>query len=262
MGKSGDLSADTDGRELRRLGDFLFVWGKSSRTITHLGLFLLGSFLLHVLGFYLFQVVYPSTSFLEPVPSKVTLLDETRPAVSSLLREVGDRLVYLRPASLKADARAELSDYSVRFEPSFAGRALEFRPLPEVKSFEGFSGKKEVPVSIVVLPAVDAGPGPERAENRAGDESGFSRWTVRGGLEGREVLNPEQFTEALPELKTAPAVVLSIGVGPEGAVRFVLPRVGGARPDFDGIAAVVKQRMKFEARPGTAIAWGDLVIDR
>ena len=54
------------------------------------------SLVIHLMGFYLFQVVYPASGRLEPEPYRVTLLDESQASVSALLRNVEDRLVYLR----------------------------------------------------------------------------------------------------------------------------------------------------------------------
>lgn len=259
MGKSGELSADRDAENLRRDDDLLFAWGKRPRLIVHFGFFLLGSFLVHALGFYLFQVKYPDAAILAPTPDRVTLLDETRPAVNGLLREVGDRLVYVSPASSGAGSRAELKDFSVRFEPSFAGRELQFQPLPEDGVREELSGKKDHPESRVVLPPIDSG---RAAEKPPAGGPAEPRWRLSGGLEDRGVPDPRQFEKALPELKSPPEINLWIGVGPEGSVRFLLPRAGEARPDFDAVAGAVKQHLKFAPRPGSGIAWGSLVIDR
>jgi hypothetical protein len=113
--------------------------GRGSVVAKYFGLFVAVSFAVHWFGFYLFQVVYPVTGRVEPVPRRVTVLDPTQPAVAALMRQVDDRVVFLRPASSGSDVRVNLGDHSVRFRPSFADRPPAFRAkkveaVPEPKT--------------------------------------------------------------------------------------------------------------------------------
>ena len=89
--------------------------------------------LVHAVGFYMFQVNAPSSARGEAHSAKVTMLDPNDGATAALLREVDDRLVFLRPASLGTGSRLRIEDLSVTFEPSFLEGRVEFRP-PAVES--------------------------------------------------------------------------------------------------------------------------------
>jgi len=111
-------------------GRLLFQWSDHRVPVLPLGIFLVIALGAHLFGFYLFQVVYPVSGRVEPVPGRVRLLDPAQPAVSALMRQIDDRLVFLRPASSGADVRVDLRDYAVPFRPSFSGRELKFRRMP------------------------------------------------------------------------------------------------------------------------------------
>jgi hypothetical protein len=108
-------------------GALVFDWTGKGGIAAHFGLFAAVSFVVHALGFYLFQVVYPVTGRVEPVPSRVQLLDPAQPSVAGLMRQIDDRLVFLRPASSGSGVRVDLNDYTVQFRPSFAERPIGFR---------------------------------------------------------------------------------------------------------------------------------------
>lgn len=97
--------------------------------------FIVLSLLLHASGFYLFQVVYPSSGRLEPFPARVLILDDKNAANAILLQELNDRLVFLQPASTGSESRKSIDDFSVSFRPSFANRTPPFRK-PEIKKEE------------------------------------------------------------------------------------------------------------------------------
>ena len=105
----------------------IFPWTRKYPGIFWLWGFLVLSLLLHVTGFYLFQVVYPSSGRVEPFPARVLILDSSNPDNASLLQELNDRLVFLRPASEGSESRKNVDDFSVSFKPSFVNRVPLFR---------------------------------------------------------------------------------------------------------------------------------------
>lgn len=123
--------------------------------------FLVVSLLLHATGFYLFQVVYPSSGRLEPFPARVLILDDKNVANAILLQELNDRLVFLQPASTGSESRKGIGDFSVSFRPSFANRPPPFRE-PVLKD-KGSSDPGAIPLPdrLIVIP-------PFRAEEQAG----------------------------------------------------------------------------------------------
>lgn len=112
-------------------GAFIFSWEHKHPGTFWLWGFIVLSLLFHVAGFYLFQVVYPSSGRVEPFPSRVLILDEKNPANAILLQELNDRLVFLQPASDGSKSRKNMDDFAVPFRPSFVGRKPPFKkPLP------------------------------------------------------------------------------------------------------------------------------------
>ncbi|MCP5554091.1 MAG: hypothetical protein H7A54_10625 [Akkermansiaceae bacterium] len=108
----------------------IFRWTLGPKGSGLLGLFLLTSFVIHVAGFYLFQVVYPTPTRVDPVPVSVTLVTPGSPGLITFFQQIEDRRVHLRPASATVAPLVKLSDHSARFRPSFLDRGVEWIPLP------------------------------------------------------------------------------------------------------------------------------------
>ncbi len=106
----------------------VFDWSKDRWIGWHVAFFIIFSLVLHGSSFYLFQVVYPSPVRVEQEPAKITILDESDPAIRFVLQRVRDRTVYLRPPSDASTVRQELSDHNVRFAPSFESIGPRFLP--------------------------------------------------------------------------------------------------------------------------------------
>lgn len=85
----------------------------------YLTLFLVFSVTIHGAGFYLFQVVYPAPSRLEPDQDALTILDRSDSRVRALLLRLRDRTIYLEPPSDESDVRLSLGDHQVRFTSTF-----------------------------------------------------------------------------------------------------------------------------------------------
>ncbi len=141
-------------------GRLVFSWSRRPPGGFWLWGFVVLSLLLHATGFYLFQVVYPSSGRLEPFPARVLILDDENAANATLLQELNDRLVFLQPASTGSESRKGIDDFSVSFRPSFANRIPPFRkPQGE--------GKGVMPGELSVLPPFRA----EQAEALAEPEA-------------------------------------------------------------------------------------------
>jgi len=66
-------------------GDLLFHWERPRRRQFAIAGFLLLSALLHALGFYIFQIVYPPPIALLPPPAQVTVIAPTTPEATTFL---------------------------------------------------------------------------------------------------------------------------------------------------------------------------------
>lgn len=131
---------------------FIFSWTRKHPGIFWLWGFLILSLLLHATGFYLFQVVYPSSGRVEPFPSRVLILDEKNPANAILLQKLNDRLVFLQPASNGSSGRKNLSDFSVSFRPSFLNRTPPFQKPTVTKPGISKSTAMDLPAQSTIFP--------------------------------------------------------------------------------------------------------------
>ena len=105
----------------------VFDWWHRQKAFFHIAIFLVLSGVLHVFGFYVFQVVYPPGGKVEPVPDRLTVLDPSDPEVHAMMGKLQDRVVFLRPASEDSDLRPSIDDYSIRFEPSYSNRKPDLK---------------------------------------------------------------------------------------------------------------------------------------
>ncbi len=99
---------------------FIFSWLPPKNTGRTLFAFLTFSCVIHFLGFYLFNVVYPSGIRNELHPNQITLLDSSDAEVQAFLERAYDRGVFLLPPSLNSSSKIKISDYNINFVPSFA----------------------------------------------------------------------------------------------------------------------------------------------
>jgi len=136
--------------------ELVFSWRRRPPGGFWLWGFLVLSLLLHASGFYLFQVVYPSSGRLEPFPARVLILDNKNAANGTLLQELNDRLVFLQPASTDSESRKSIDDFTVSFRPSFANRTPPFRK-PTLKKEESNTPPEKVsPDKLSVYPIFQA----------------------------------------------------------------------------------------------------------
>ena len=202
------------------LGDgydgLMFRWRDRAGRPTGFALaFFLGiALLVHAVGFYLFQVNAPISARVEARSAKVTMLDHNDAATAALLREVDDRLVFLRPASMGTGSRLRIEDFSVTFEPSFLRGQVEFRP-PAGKSEKERLLAELLPQHGLVLPPVARhapGVAPKSTDDAAPDLSVV--YLMNGTLripdwEGEPTLEQAVAFFERQELKDHIAVVLT-----------------------------------------------------
>ena len=252
-------------------GGLLFAWSHSGPAV-HLGVFIAASLVAHLLGFYLFQVVYPSSGRLEPVPERIVLLDASEPAVASLMRQINDRLVFLRPGSESSVARVSLSDYAVRFSPSYPDYRPGFKvrsplevtasvPRPEPGARAALDLELVLPPVDRSVQALDGKGGASRAPDALLPPA---RWKLGGGLAGRALEKGDVFAGELDTRAEAGTLSgrLMLGVDAAGRVRHVMPAPGaengeprsGETPEM---RQWLRERLRFAPKPGAEIEWGE-----
>lgn len=217
----------------------MFAWSGGKSLVANFSVFLGVAVLIHLFGFYLFQVVYPVTARVEPVPSRVRILDPTEPAVAALMRQVDDRLIFLRSSAADSEARVSLADFSVEFQPSFVGRDLAYRPIPLAEATREAGQGMEA-----VLPPLN------RTEVMT--SSLLRIWRVGGGLAAREVRRPEALDEAIAQFgfRNEDRVRLSLSVDRRGDLRTVRPAEEEAYPRIDELVVLIRTHLRFERETG------------
>lgn len=229
-------------------GDTLvFSWARRHPGVFWMWGFLVLSLLLHATGFYLFQVVYPSSGRLEPFPAQVLILDKKNAANSVLLQELDDRLVFLQPASTDSESRKGIDDFTVSFQPSFAARTPPFRePVPPEAAPEPSN-----PPS-----AASTAPPPK------GEPTVHRRWSIAGDLSQRALVatQAKSLDDALASLGEGPEMVLDMVVSASGEVVQAIVKNGAEHPAADQIVNAVKTHLKFNPMVGNHSTKGAIRI--
>lgn len=237
MKPSSSSSSQSDDAYTEARGGLTFAWSGGKALVAHLGVFVAIALAIHLFGFYLFQVVYPVSSRVEPVPNRVRVLDPSQPAVAALMRQIEDRLILLNPASSDSEARVSLEDFSVAFRPSFIDRELGFRPIPLSGMIDREGGPELVLPPLAQLDIA---------------ESPLRMWRIGGGLSDRPVRRPEALDEAIANFgfKGETRVRLSLSVDRRGDLRSVRPTADEAYPRIDELVITVRTHLRFERAAG------------
>lgn len=164
--RAADALSSEDFLEQEKAG-LLFRWREAPGRGRGFALlfFVALALLVHVVGIYLFKVTAPVGARLEAQTAQVTMLDPADANTAALLREVDDRLVFLRPASQGTASRLSIEDYSVTFEPSFLQRRVPFRPPSEKMQTEQ-PFPELLPKDGLVLPPVTSDDPRNRSRDR------------------------------------------------------------------------------------------------
>ncbi|HEY0790021.1 MAG TPA: hypothetical protein VGD78_03045 [Chthoniobacterales bacterium] len=226
---------------MKQAAPFIFDWRRPRWDFRLPGLLLL-SLLGHLVGFYLFQVVYPSATVLLPTAASVAVLNPGREPDQKVLAwaDLADPGALTRPGF-----RPELVSRLVpKYQPSFADARPEFAPivpestdrLPPVFGPEGLLHTDKPPVQPEMLSF------PSRVEL---DDALRSRPSVDAPPlpPNREYLEP---------------TVLWVGVSEAGKVAFCFPWRSSGRSEADRRADDYVRALRF--RPANAFTWGKVRV--
>lgn len=137
---------------VEEMDGFVFSWSQRHSGSFWLWGFVVLSLILHATGFYLFQVVYPSSGRVEPFPARVLILDEKNPGNAILLQELNDRLTFLQPASNGSESRNVMDGFSISFRPSFADRTPPFKKPALRGAVEESAASMTIPGELSIFP--------------------------------------------------------------------------------------------------------------
>ncbi len=137
---------------VEEMDGFVFSWSQRYSGSFWLWGFVVLSLILHATGFYLFQVVYPSSGRVEPFPARVLILDEKNPGNAILLQELNDRLIFLQPASNGSESRNVMDGFAIMFRPSFADRTPPFKKPALGEAVVDSSASLTLPAELSIFP--------------------------------------------------------------------------------------------------------------
>ena len=230
----------------------LFNWGAPGRRNLAITGFLLGSFAAHVAGFYIFQIVYPSTVSLTPAPQRVNLVSANSDEGATLLRWVDAEDPALASTTRRpSDAKRYLFG-KIEHIPSYFAKEPPLQAAPPT------------PVDLRIPSAQPAGPAPvgsrvsAKAIGPIATKVAFSR---EFDSLGQPNFVPTNFKSAGNE--PPQNAQFRIAVDSQGVVRhcFRLNSSGDAALDEQARQHLALGR--FPARPsnGDALVWGIATIE-
>jgi len=223
---------------------FIFDWQKT-RWDYRLPVLIAISFLGHVLCFYLFHVVYPTTTSLLPPSAQITVLDPN----SSRDRRMLDWIEVNDPATLSAPRfdPSLVSKLTPRYKPSFSSLAPELKPAdnpedPAKGVTSIFSAEALIPMRM-------------RAEPTGSPKAFPSRLEIASTLKQR----PLDSSPVLPIAQTlAEPTSFFIGVNPEGEVGFIFLRTSSGNKSLDEEARSFLKALRFQPAPRRD--WGVITL--
>jgi TonB family protein len=110
--------------------NLIFAWDQPRRRRLALAGFLAGSFLLHALCFYLFQIIYPPAVALLPPPGRVTVIAPNTEEGRVLLRWLEAEDPALASTTQPAVDGKSLTMPTIQHAPSYLARQPALREMP------------------------------------------------------------------------------------------------------------------------------------
>ena len=223
---------------------FIFDWRKA-RWDYRLPVLIAISLLSHVLCFYLFHVVYPTTTSLLPPSAQITVLDPNSARDRSLL----DWLEVNDPTTVSAPRfdPSLVSKLVPRYKPSFSSLATELKPWDASEN-----PPKDLPSIFSAEMLI-----PMRIQPQATDspETFPSHLDIASTLQQRPLVS----LPPLPVVLTlAEPSSFFIGVNPEGDVDFLFLRTSSGSNSIDETAESYIRKLRF--KPGPRRDWGVVTI--
>ncbi len=220
---------------------FIFDWQKS-RWDYRLPVLIAISFIGHIFCFYVFRVVYPTTTSLLPPSAQVTVLDPNRPQDKSLL----DWVAVNNPANVSAprfDAQI-ISQVTPRYKPTYSSIPLELS-RPDATKPQEEEGIPSLFSADTLFPM------------RSQPRDGAAPKTFRSRLEMASTLR-SRAPAPLPALPTSSALSeptsVFIGVSPGGEVDYVFLTQSSGNGPLDQKAEDFVRTVKFKSDENRS--WG------
>jgi hypothetical protein len=223
---------------------FIFDWRKDQwnyRLPVLIAISLFG----HIFCFYIFRVVYPTTTTLLPPSAQVTVLDPNSPQDKSLL----DWVEMNNPANVSAPMFNPrlVSELTPQYKPIYSSLSVDLKPSVS-------SGPKEAGIPSIFSPET-------LMPMRARPTEAVPKRVFPTRLDIASTLEP-RVPDSLPGLPTASALAeptsIFVGVNPAGEVDFVFLRQSSVAGQLDQKAEDFIRTVKF--KPGPGRDWGVVTL--
>ncbi|MGK0188849.1 MAG: hypothetical protein ACI9R3_004663 [Verrucomicrobiales bacterium] len=253
-----------------------FEWQeKRHKQLARIAFYFVLAVVLHAGFFYVFKVVYPSSTQSLPLPARVMLLSEDDPAVRAVLAEVEDRTAAYSPYLGTDVGTVSLRKYTT-YQPSFAEHQLELRdppanvakrlPLPNALGGAALLPKAEsLPAPSIVQPDNHLPPGPRHPA-----------LTIGGHLAQR-VLEHRPLLDRIFSASSDAVVTFALSVDEAGIVQSCLPddnlhsdqsealRRAASQADLKALGRQLYQ-LRFNSVPGKGnpkddLTWGFVTVE-
>jgi hypothetical protein len=223
---------------------FIFDWRKG-RWDYRLPVLIAISFFAHIFCFYIFRVVYPTTTSLLPPSAQVTVLDPNRPQDKSLL----DWVAMNDPANVSAprfDSRV-IAQVTPRYKPIYSTLSVELRRSDSAKTQE--QGIPSLFSAETLLPMRS------QPQEVAAPKTFPTRLEIASTLQSRA-------PALLPALPTSSALSeptsIFVGVSPEGQADYVFLTQSSGNGPLDQRAEDFIRTVKF--KPDANRNWGVVTL--
>jgi hypothetical protein len=223
---------------------FIFDWRKN-RWDYRLPVLIAISLFVHIFCFYIFRVVYPTTTSLLPPSAQVTVLDPKRPQDKSLL----DWVAMNDPANVSAPTfdPQVIEKVTPRYKPIYSTLSAELKRSDSSKTEE------------LGIPSLFSAENlfPMRAQPReeAAPETFSSRLEIASSLQARapQPLPPLPSSSALSEPTS-----IFVGVSPGGEADYVFLTQSSGNDPLDQKAEDFIRTVKF--KPDARRSWGVVTL--
>jgi hypothetical protein len=223
---------------------FIFDWRRNRWDYRLLALIAISLFA-HIFCFYIFHVVYPTTTSLLPPAAQVTVLDPDRPQDKSLL----DWVAMNNPANVSAprfDPQV-IAKVMPRYRPIYSSIPVDLKRSDSAKPQEQGIPSIFSPETLIPMRA------PPHEESSPKIFS--TRFEIESTLQSRAPVS-------LPLLPTSSALSeptsIFIGVSPEGEADYVFLTQSSGNGTLDQKAEEFIRTVKFKAEPNRT--WGMVTL--
>ncbi|MBV9298682.1 MAG: hypothetical protein JO066_06865 [Verrucomicrobia bacterium] len=222
----------------------IFDWRKSPWNY-RLPVLIAISLFAHIFCFYIFRVVYPTTTSLLPPSAQVTILDPTRPQDKELL----DWVAMNNPAKISGprfDSRV-VGQITPRYKPSYSTLSVELRRSESAKPEEQgmpslFSAETLLPIRL-------------RPQEEAVPKTFPTRCEIASTLQARA---PASWPVFPTSSALSDPTSIFVGVSPEGEADYLFLMRSSENSQLDQKAEDFIRKVKF--KPGPNRDWGMVTL--